>query len=129
MWFNSGELYALLTTHRLLCEIQPGLLQTCIEPFRHRIEELLKGKESGSGQIARRVRILQTAARPTNVDHFRTATNALIKRKQLRILYHGRERDQTTERTISPQRIVYYRDNWYLDAWCHERKQLRTFSL
>ncbi|MGD8236669.1 MAG: WYL domain-containing protein, partial [Chromatiales bacterium] len=24
---------------------------------------------------------------------------------------------------------VHYRDNWYLDAWCHLRKGLRTFAL
>ncbi len=24
---------------------------------------------------------------------------------------------------------MHYRDNWYLDAWCHTRDDLRTFSL
>ncbi|MDP7660069.1 MAG: WYL domain-containing protein, partial [Gammaproteobacteria bacterium] len=40
-----------------------------------------------------------------------------------------RSRDEDLERQISPQRLVYYRDNWYLDAWCHVRKGLRTFSV
>ena len=30
---------------------------------------------------------------------------------------------------LSPQRLVYYRDNWYLDAWCHTREDLRSFSV
>jgi predicted DNA-binding transcriptional regulator YafY len=47
----------------------------------------------------------------------------------LHILYHGRARDQTTERDISPQRLVYYRNNWYLDAWCHGQDGLRSFAL
>ena len=25
--------------------------------------------------------------------------------------------------------MIYYRDNWYLDAWCHTRQALRTFSV
>jgi predicted DNA-binding transcriptional regulator YafY len=25
--------------------------------------------------------------------------------------------------------MVYYRDNWYLDCWCHLRKGIRTFSI
>jgi predicted DNA-binding transcriptional regulator YafY len=25
--------------------------------------------------------------------------------------------------------MVYYRSNWYLDAWCHLRRGLRSFSL
>jgi predicted DNA-binding transcriptional regulator YafY len=30
---------------------------------------------------------------------------------------------------ISPQRLVHYRDNWYMDAWCHSRQGLRSFAL
>jgi predicted DNA-binding transcriptional regulator YafY len=25
--------------------------------------------------------------------------------------------------------LIHYRDNWYLDAWCHVREGLRGFSL
>ena len=32
-------------------------------------------------------------------------------------------------RTVSPQRLAHYRDNWYLDAWCHDRDALRIFAL
>jgi predicted DNA-binding transcriptional regulator YafY len=30
---------------------------------------------------------------------------------------------------VSPQRLVHYRDNWYLDAWCHLRDALRSFAV
>lgn len=30
---------------------------------------------------------------------------------------------------MSPQRLAHYRDNWYLDAWCHERLAIRSFAL
>jgi predicted DNA-binding transcriptional regulator YafY len=30
---------------------------------------------------------------------------------------------------VSPQRIVFYRGNWYLDAWCHLRQDLRSFAI
>ena len=30
---------------------------------------------------------------------------------------------------MSPQRLVHYRDNWYLDAWCQMRNALRTFAV
>ena len=51
------------------------------------------------------------------------------QRRKLRLRYHGRERDDITERTVSPQRIAHYRDNWYLDAWCELRKGLRSFAM
>ena len=31
--------------------------------------------------------------------------------------------------TVSPQRLVHYRNTWYLDAWCHTAEALRRFSL
>ena len=37
--------------------------------------------------------------------------------------------DQKLSRTISPQQLVYYRDNWYLDSWCHLRDGLRCFAV
>jgi predicted DNA-binding transcriptional regulator YafY len=37
--------------------------------------------------------------------------------------------DRLTERVVSPQRLVHYRDGWFLDAWCHARRALRTFAV
>jgi hypothetical protein len=36
---------------------------------------------------------------------------------------------ELTEREVSPQRLVHYRENWYLDAWCHMRNGLRSFAV
>jgi predicted DNA-binding transcriptional regulator YafY len=30
---------------------------------------------------------------------------------------------------VSPQRLVHYRNTWYLDAWCHQKGQIRMFAL
>jgi len=129
LWFSSEELYAFMVSQRLLADLQPGVFDEHLAPIRERMEALLKHAAPGRPDLARRVRILQMAARPVNVEHFRKIATALLDRKQLRVLYHGRARDKTTERTVSPQRLVYYRSNWYLDAWCHLREDLRSFSL
>ena len=129
LWFSDAELYAFMVSQRLLADLQPGIFDEHIAPIRARLEALLAHAAPGRPDLARRVRILQMAARPVNVEHFRKITTALLDRKQLRVLYHGRERDEITERTVSPQRLVYYRSNWYLDAWCHLRNDLRSFSL
>jgi predicted DNA-binding transcriptional regulator YafY len=44
-------------------------------------------------------------------------------------LFYTKDRDTTEEREISPQRLIHYRENWYLDAYCHKREALRSFSL
>lgn len=33
------------------------------------------------------------------------------------------------DRSISPQQLIYYRDNWYIAAYCHYRKELRVFAI
>lgn len=129
LWFNSSELFALLASLKLLREAQPGLLGPHLEPLRERLLALIRHRRLGHPEIERRVRILQMAARPTRLEHFQMIATALVQRRRLRILYHGRARDATTERRVSPQRLVYYRDNWYLDAWCHLRRGLRSFAL
>ena len=129
LWFNASELYALLATQKLLAGVEPGLLDGFIAPLRKRIEHLLANERLGKGDVERRVRILSMASRATPPDAFTTVAGALMQRRRLAIVYHGRERDAATERTVSPQRLVHYRDNWYLDAWCHTRRGLRSFSL
>lgn len=128
LWFNASELHALLTVQQLLAEVQPGLLEPHLVPLRRRIEAILASESLVPGDIARRVRILRLAARLAG-RHFQTVADALMQRRRLSIRYHARARDQVSERIVSPQRLVHYRDNWYLDAWCHQRNGLRTFSL
>ncbi len=53
----------------------------------------------------------------------------MTARKRLFIRHRKRRDGGITERTVSPQRLVHYRYNWYLDAWCHVRKDLRTFAV
>jgi len=31
-------------------------------------------------------------------------------------------------REISPERLTWYRNNWYLDAWCHQADAFRRFA-
>ena len=45
------------------------------------------------------------------------------------IAYRARSHEEPTDRTVDPQRLVHYRDTWYLDSWCRLREGLRTFSL
>jgi predicted DNA-binding transcriptional regulator YafY len=129
VWFNAAELHALLATQQLLEQLQPGLLGSHLKPIKERVEKLLAAGQHDSGEIARRVRILRMAGRDTSGEHFQTVAGALLQRQRLAIRYHGRSNDEETQREISPQRLTHYRDNWYLDAWCHQRNALRSFAV
>jgi proteasome accessory factor C len=128
VWFNASELHALLVVQQLLAEVQPGLLEQHLAPLRGRIGQLLQAQHAGGDELPRRIRILGAAARPAG-EHFQTIAGALAHRRRLRLCHHHRGRDERVEREVSPQRLVHYRDTWYLDAWCHLREGLRTFGL
>jgi predicted DNA-binding transcriptional regulator YafY len=128
LWFNASELQALLATQQLLEGVQPGLLESHLLPLRRKIDELLS-RQPGSGEpVTRRIRLLRAAARPAG-PYFTLIAGALAARRRLRLSYYHRDRDSLSEREVSPQRLTHYRDNWYLDAWCHLRRGLRTFAL
>lgn len=129
LWFSAGELQALLALERLLSSLSPGLLAEELTPFRQRIESLLKRQHVGTRELYERLRILSMGARDVRPVLFRTVATALGSRRRLDLAYRGRSRNESTRRTVSPQRLVHYRDNWYLDAWCHLRKGLRIFAL
>jgi predicted DNA-binding transcriptional regulator YafY len=130
LWFNSGEVHALLTMQHLLTDLDPGgILTPHIQPLIARLNSLLGSAENTAEEIRRRVLIVGLGKRELKLAHFEKVGAALLRRKRLAITYFARGSGLTTEREVSPQRLVYYRENWYLDAWCHLRNDIRNFAL
>ena len=129
LWFSADELQALLTMDRLLGDLQPGVLSELIAPLRKRLKSLLESGEHSAEDIARRIKILSMGSRRVTPAHFRTIATAVLTRKRLKLRHQRRQDGEVIEREVSPQRLVHYRDNWYLDAFCHKRQALRTFGL
>lgn len=128
LWFNASELHALLTAHHLLGQVEPGILSEEIQPLKRRIQSILEHRHAGDADLVDRVRIDAVGSRPVDKHRFRQACTAISRRRRLSIRYHARSTDEHTDRTVSPQRLTHYRGNWYLDAWCHRRQDLRSFA-
>ena len=129
LWFSPAEIYALLTMQQLLENLQPGLLTPHIKPLLARLSAILGTGDHSHEEVAKRVRVLHQAARDLKHEHFAVVAQATLNRRRLRIAHYNRMEDRDTEREISPQRLVHYRDNWYVDAYCHLREDLRSFSI
>lgn len=129
LWFSAGELYALLAAHTLLGEMEPGILAAHVAPLQARLAALLESSGHSSAQITQRVRLLSMARRTVEPHFFTDVAIALFEGKRIEIDAWNRGRDEVNTRTISPLRLVHYRDNWYLDAWCHWRNELRSFAM
>lgn len=129
LWLAHDEIHALLTMQHLLANLDAGgLLGPHIAPLMTRLTQLLRKGTHQPADLARRIRVQTVGARRVHLPHFQAVGSALLQRKRLVIDYHGRGRDVTQQREVSPQRLIHYRDNWYLDAWCHWRRALRSFS-
>ena len=130
LWFSAEEIHALLTMHHMLSNLDSGgLLGGHIKPLLSRLTALLSATDASIDQIQKRVRIEMMNVRHIHLPHFEAVGSALLRRKRLLIDYYARGTDLTSQREISPQRLINYRGNWYLDAWCHLRNDLRSFAI
>ncbi len=130
LWFSSTEIHALLTMQHLLAGLDSGgLLTPHVAPLMDRLNALLGSANNDAQEVRRRVHIIALANRPVRLGHFQTVGSALLQRKRLALTYAARGTGESTEREVSPQRLVHYRGNWYLDAWCHLRRGLRNFAV
>jgi predicted DNA-binding transcriptional regulator YafY len=129
LWFNTGEIQALLTMNAWLDNLQPGLLSEHIQPLQARIRALLDQGDHSVDEITRRIRILSQARLSQGSNYFQIISQALLNRRQIKIQHYSRRDASYSERVISPQRLTFYRDNWYLDSWCHQRRAIRSFAV
>ena len=129
LWFNQSEILALLSMESLLEEIEPGLLGSRLEPLKARLTSLIGSAGGSADEVRERIRVLRMGSRNRKIRHFEQVALALMNRRRLHLDYFVRPRDEMTHRDVSPQRLVHYRDNWYLDAWCHRAEGVRSFAL
>ncbi|SKC99103.1 Predicted DNA-binding transcriptional regulator YafY, contains an HTH and WYL domains [Burkholderia sp. CF099] len=129
MWFEASELIAMLTMLHLVEGVQPGLLDDHVAPLKARLRTMLSEGTKSAKPIEKKIKLIHFAPRKVEPKHFQLIAGALLDGKRLHLQYWNRDKRERTTREISPQRLVHYRENWLLDAWCHEKNALRTFSL
>ncbi|MFN7135441.1 MAG: helix-turn-helix transcriptional regulator, partial [Myxococcales bacterium] len=130
LWFNERELYSLLMTHQLLSELDgQGTLSRHLQPLLERVHQMLGTTDAEAKAIVKRVKIISPARRPVPSKFFELIGEALVKRRRVSMRYFSRGRGEVSQREVSPQRLVHYRNTWYLDGWCHRSDGLRRFAL
>lgn len=129
VWFTPEELLGLLSIQNMIEALMPGLLGPRLRPLQRKIREMLLKQGLDPDVLAERIRLLHAGKRRFEMAHFETVAKATLERKRLRIRHFNRQRGEHVERDISPQQIVHYRDNWYVDARCHLRRDIRCFAI
>ena len=130
VWFSEKEIRALLTMHQLIAGLDDGgVLGRHLQPLLDKLHGMLGASGDEAQALMRRVRIVNPARRPVPSRFFEEAVSAVLNRRRLTIGYYTRSKRSESERVLSPQRLLHYRNTWYLDAWCHASEGLRRFAL
>jgi predicted DNA-binding transcriptional regulator YafY len=129
LWFSQEEILSLVTIQHLLEQLEPGLLGAKLKPLQTRLNQLMDKHGLASQDVAQRIRLVHAGKRKVVAKSFELVAAATFAAKRLKIWHFNRQNGITSEREVSPQRLVHYRDNWYLDAWCHLRDDVRSFSI
>lgn len=125
LWLSPDEVYALLVARQALTAQTDGALAEALGDLGPRLKGLVGERVDHLG----RIRVLRQASRKLDDATFRTVTGAVLERKRLSFSYRARSTGEGSVRTTSPQRLTHYRDNWYLDAFDHDKRGLRSFAL
>ncbi|MCG8524888.1 MAG: WYL domain-containing protein, partial [Opitutales bacterium] len=128
IWLTAEELQSLSALLALLNGMDSHLLKEELASVEKQIKKLLSARKLSVREFEQRIKFLPVANRALDSHIFTLVSEALLKRQRLSIDYCSYQQ-QKTRRDISPQTLIYYRENWYLDAWCHWRNDLRTFSI
>jgi predicted DNA-binding transcriptional regulator YafY len=130
LWFSEKEATALVLMQHLLSSLdQGGLIGPHIEPLTAIIDGILGQSETSAKELRKRIKVVGLGSRKNSIENFSEIGASLLKRNRLDISYYSKGKDELTEREISPQRLIYYRENWYLDGFCHLRNDLRSFAV
>lgn len=127
VWFSEAELTSLLSMQRWLDQISGGFVGRMLAPLGEQLRRMLGDKEAAR-QIGDRIVLQEIGQRPKTARYFPEIAAATLNRVRIEVEYRDRTRNEFSVRTLSPQRLLHYRDNWYVDAWCHLRDELRRFT-
>ncbi len=123
--FSAAEAQGLLMAADILHKLQGDDLSAPISRIVNSIQQLLAEQGVDNQKL---IQFIPTLARKPKPQIFITVLDALQKQKKLQLSYCSRQGNES-QRLVSPQHLTYYKNNWYLDAWCHSRDGLRLFAV
>ena len=122
---GSSEASALIVALRALRDAGDESVRPIVDRTLAKLEAAAGDGAALAAQVD--VRISSDEA---EVNRLRTTlSDAVDRRRQVRLGYYVPARDEATERTVDPLRVVTAKGNTYLEAWCHLAEDQRLFRL
>jgi proteasome accessory factor C len=118
---TTDEAVALIVALRTLLEL-PGLAE------RDAVSRALAKVSSAAGHAAERITPVAVSV-DAREQALAVVREGLERKRALHLTYYVPTRDERTERTVDPMRLLYVDGHWYLEAWCRRAEGMRLFRL
>ncbi len=125
---TEGELFALLVAEKALHQYRGTTFE---KPLLSAIRKMAAAlPDTISLHLAEWDQAIsfRTSAEPIlNLEIFDTLSKAVAQRQQLKLVYRKPGRPQPEERLVNPYHLANINSEWFLFAWDHARRDIRTF--
>jgi proteasome accessory factor B len=125
---TEGELFALLVAEKALQQYRGTAFERPLVSAFKKMAASLPDTVSLNLADWERTISFRTRAEPIlNLEIFDALAQAAAQRKQLQLTYRKPGQRATELRLVDPYHLANINGEWYLFAWCHLRKDIRTF--
>jgi predicted DNA-binding transcriptional regulator YafY len=128
MQITEGELFALLVAEKALQQYRGTSFEKPLLSAIRKMQQSLPDTISLNLADVEQTFSFRTRAEPIlNLDVFRTLAKATAARRQLELSYRKPGGRQAELRLVDPYHLANINGEWYLFAYDHDRKDIRTF--
>jgi proteasome accessory factor C len=118
---TTDEAVALVVALKTLLEL-PGLAE------REAVTRALAKISVAAGHAADHVTPVAVSV-DAREEALAVVREGLERKRALHLHYYVPTRDERTERTVDPMRLLFVDGRWYLEAWCRRAEGMRLFRL
>ncbi len=125
---TEGELFALLVAEKALQQYRGTTFEKPLLSAFRKMAAALPDTISLNLADWERTISFRTRAEPIlNLEIFDILAKATAHRRQLQLTYRKPGRRETELRLVDPYHLANINGEWFLFAWCHLRRDIRTF--
>jgi len=128
MQITEGELFALLVAEKALQQYRgTNFEKPLVSAFKKMTASLPDTISFNLEDWEQTISFRTSAEAILDLEVFDALAQATANRRQIELAYRKPGRSQTEPRIVDPYHLANINGEWFLFAWCHLRKDLRTF--